>query len=300
MSSHISVTKNEKPIFWFTPGAKTNRSEYDQLLDEAENTLHLITPNDSTYPLVRLKKVYLERSKIPRAFVASSLTEGHSAKNLLYVFVIEGVAAKNVGERSTQDSDKFIRAFTNKKHYLWIESMAKTISGKLQKIGTLKEDDSDWVNLDVNFRKLLADRIGRKSFNPKLVNALEIIKRREALLKDNDFLEAKEIAELFGSKADNLSSFAYNAKRARKIFSVTEGRKCLYPLFQFDLKRGEIRKEVSLVLKELPKSWNNWDIAFWFFQGNFYLGNKVPSEILESATVDVISAAKYERNKLNG
>jgi hypothetical protein len=300
MSSHTLVNKSEKPVFWFTPGAKTNRSEYDQLLDEAENTLHLITPNDSMYPLLRLKKVYLEKSNTATAFVTSSLTEGQSAKNRLYVFVIEGAAVKNVNDRSTHNLDQFIRAFTNKTHHLWIESMAKTISGKLQKIGTLKGDDNNWVNLNVNFRKLLAKRIGTKAFNPQLVNAFEIIKRREALLKDNEFLEAKEIAELFGSKADNLSSFAYNAKRARKIFSVTEGRKCLYPLFQFDLKRGEIRKEVSLILKELPESWSDWDIAFWFFQGNSYLGNKVPSEMFESAAVDVINAAKYERDKLNG
>jgi hypothetical protein len=300
MSSHTEVIEREKPVFWFTPAPKTDKSEYDRLVDEADNKLHLLTPNDSLYPFLRLKKLYLDKPSNSKVYVTKAVRKNWNTKDHFFVFVIEGQDESSVRGSPNKILDEDLKTFTNKSHHLWIESIAKTISGKFRRIGTLTEDHHNCVNLNVDLRKLLAERIESNSINPQLVHALEISKRKEDLLKDNEFIEAKDVARLLGSKAENVSSFAYNARSAGKIFSITDGRKRKYPLFQFDLERVEIRKEVALVLKELPESWTDWDVAFWFFQGNAYLDDRKPFELIKPEADEVISAAKYERDKLNG
>jgi hypothetical protein len=299
MSSHAQANEMDKPVFWFTPSAKSDRSEYERIVDEAENTFHLITPK-SAYPLLRLKKLYLDEPHKSKVYVTTAVRKPWNTKDRVIVFVLEGSEVGRPKADSSEFLDKHLSAFTRKKQHLWIESIAKTISGKIRKIGTLREDDHCWINLNVAFDELLAERIKNKSINPRLVHALEISKRKKALLNEHEFIEAKVMANLMGSKAENLSSFAYNVRKAGKVFSVTEGRKRKYPLFQFDLDRGEIRKEVSVVLKELPEAWNDWDTAFWFFQDNAYLDGEKPSEMISKAADEVIKAAKYERAKLNG
>lgn len=300
MRTYAQANEMEKPVFWFTPSAESDRSEYERIVDKAENTFHLITPNDSTYPLLRLRRFYLDEPCKSKLLLTTAVHKQSNTKDRVFVFVLEG---REVGKSKADSSaflDKHLSAFIKKSQYLWIESIAKTISGKIRKIGTLREGDHSWVNLTVAFDELLAERIKNKSINPRLVHALEISKRKRDLLNGHEFIEAKEMANFMGSKAENLSSFAYNVRKAGKVFSVTEGRKQKYPLFQFDLDRGEIRKEVSEVLKELPKAWNDWDIAFWFFQGNAYLDGEKPFEMISKAADEVIKAARYERAKLNG
>jgi hypothetical protein len=300
MSSINQVNEKEKPIFWFTPSTKTDKSEYDRMVDEDETTLHLITPNDSLFPFLRLRKVYLDKSKGPSKYVTNVERKKRDLKNLFFVFVLEEQKVSWPKCESTQFSKDYLRTFTNMSHHIWCESLAKSISGKLLKIGTLKEDDHNLVKLNVAIDKLLAEKNKDKSINLKLVHALEVSKKKEALLEYHDFIGARDIAKILGSKADNVSSFAYNSRRAGKIFSVEAGRKRMYPLFQFNLERGEIRTEVSDVLKLLPESWNDWDVAFWFFQDNAYLDGEKPFKMLVSASEEVINAAKYESEKLNG
>lgn len=300
MSSKAQANLKDKSVFWFTPSAKSDRSEYERLVDEAENTFHLISSSDSAFPLLRLKKLYLNKPRKSKMYVTTAVHKQRNTKDRVFVFVVEGPEIERSKADSSECLYKYLDVFTKNRQHLWIESIAKTISGNIRKIGTLSEDNHSWINLSVDFNELLAERIKSKSINPRLVHAFEISNLKKALLNEYEFIEAKDMAKLIGSKAENLSSFAYNVRRAGKVFSVTEGRKQKYPLFQFDLDRGEIRMEVSVVLKELPEAWNDWDIAFWFFQDNAYLDGDKPYEMISIATDEVIKAAKYERDKLNG
>ncbi len=66
-------------------------------------------------------------------------------------------------------------------------------------------------------------------------------------------------------------------------------------MFQFELRNLRIRSELSQVLLELAKSFDEWSIATWFTCPNTWLNNERPIDLLDSDFAAVHDAARTDR-----
>jgi len=81
----------------------------------------------------------------------------------------------------------------------------------------------------------------------------------------------------------------------RQVFGFSWRGTFWIPMFQFELRSLTIRPESRLVLMELAKSFDEWNIASWFTCPNTWLDNKKPIELLDSDFPAVIDAARTDR-----
>ena len=87
--------------------------------------------------------------------------------------------------------------------------------------------------------------------------------KREKVLKEHSFIEAKELFELMGSKDKNPSRWIAKQEKNFKIFSVEAGGKKLYPAFQLDRENKPYDSLVESWTKFYKAGRSNWDVCFW-------------------------------------
>lgn len=66
----------------------------------------------------------------------------------------------------------------------------------------------------------------------------------------------------------------------------------MLPLFQFDLRRAEVRPGVAMVCTELQGALDDADLALWFVTPNEWLGGEVPALALRTRLPQVRRAAR--------
>lgn len=84
-------------------------------------------------------------------------------------------------------------------------------------------------------------------------------------------------------------------RELRRVISVVQDGKVLYPAFQFD-EHGSPLPEIERVLKVLEKdpARTEWQNALWFVSENGWLRGKSPAECLRSDPGAVMQAAEVE------
>ena len=113
---------------------------------------------------------------------------------------------------------------------------------------------------------------------------------RAAFMRDYEVLDADQVHELYGSKAQNRSALAARWRSDKKIFAVQRGGRFLYPAFQFDAQ-GLPRKVISKVLAALGDSVGGWQTALWFVTPNGWLDSEKPVDLLDPEPDAVLDAA---------
>lgn len=110
----------------------------------------------------------------------------------------------------------------------------------------------------------------------------ELLERMQAdtvWLKDRFFrdivtLTAQQVAEKAGLAPKDAELVLRDWRDDKRVFSVEENDRVLYPAFQFD-EHGQplqIIEDVLAILGQV-KSRSDWDNAFWFAGGNGWLSN---------------------------
>lgn len=155
----------------------------------------------------------------------------------------------------------------------------------------------------------LIDKHSRKAAEEKIATHMAFLQQANPFAKTNTEIESanarlrntflervttmssREVHEAAAAKSKNRSLTANRWKKAGRIFAVEVRGEDRYPKFQF--RDGAPLPVIKDILKALPKSMSNWQIALWFFANNGWLGGKTPIDTLRNKA-SVIQAAKRE------
>lgn len=118
---------------------------------------------------------------------------------------------------------------------------------------------------------------------------LDNARLRAAYLQEVPTRSAHEVRAASGLSPKNPSEPASRWKRERRVFAVRHGGRDLFPAFQFD--DGYPRPVIKQILRELPPTATDWQIAIWFASGNGWLDGAEPRHRLD-APDEVLEAAR--------
>lgn len=120
---------------------------------------------------------------------------------------------------------------------------------------------------------------------------------RLAYLNNTPILTATQINVMSGLKSRNPSEPASRWQKEGKSFGLQDGRRYLYPAFQFN--EGRPRDVVKKILDVLPPEMTSWQKALWFASGNGWLEGESPQQRLEDPKL-VVEAARQLSNLARG
>lgn len=114
---------------------------------------------------------------------------------------------------------------------------------------------------------------------------------RADFLERYDVLDARQVHDLYGSKADNSAALAGRWRSGGKIFGIEDRGRILYPAFQFD-DIGRPKPVVARVLQALGKR-GPWQVASWFTAANGWLpDDRRPVDVMDADPDAVAEAAR--------
>ncbi len=108
---------------------------------------------------------------------------------------------------------------------------------------------------------------------------------------------SRELAELAGHGAGNVSATATRWKKARRIIGLPWKDGDLYPAFQFS--EGRPRPVIARLIAALPGRMTPWQTAFWLTSSNSWLGGAAPVDRLGDEPA-LLAAAARESEALGG
>lgn len=125
--------------------------------------------------------------------------------------------------------------------------------------------------------------------NPK--NAIEkLLGIRKHLRESIPMLDAGSWGQLRGTPGTNPTAALSKYKSQGRLFSVSEGRRDLYPQFQFDQNAAPLFV-IAEILKLVPQDARGWPLLSWFDAGNVLLSGRKPRELLREDPEEVKRAA---------
>ncbi len=120
---------------------------------------------------------------------------------------------------------------------------------------------------------------------------------RDTMLREFGALTGADIAEFAGSKSRNRTALAQRWKSDGRIFCVLYQGLSYFPGFQFS-KECQPLPVIADVVKILGEVLSPWELAIWFCKNNGALGGARAVDLLTSAPLRVIDAAKEEAEEL--
>lgn len=106
-----------------------------------------------------------------------------------------------------------------------------------------------------------------------------------------EVLEPREVALALGAKASNREKVSVLRRRSW-LLGLPRDRGFLYPAFQVDAARRELRSEVREVNETLDAAGDPWGVASWWVSENARLGTR-PVELVGSARAEeLVQAAR--------
>lgn len=130
----------------------------------------------------------------------------------------------------------------------------------------------------------------RPTMNAEAALQLDNARARARFLKETACFTSKEVQEIAGHTAGNVSITASRWKRDGKVFAITHGGADLYPAFQF--RDDQPHPSVAKVLAALPQQKSRWQVAFWFTSSNSWLRGATPAERLDDEAAVVMAAQR--------
>ena len=139
-------------------------------------------------------------------------------------------------------------------------------------------------------RSAIADRRGADSRDPH--STIETLLGIRKQLRDSiPMLDASTWAALRGTHGSNPTAALTKYKIQGRLFSVTEGRRDLYPQFEFDHNAAPL-PVIAEILKLVPADGRGWPLLSWFSAGNVLLNGRKPLELLRDKPEAVERAAE--------
>jgi hypothetical protein len=118
----------------------------------------------------------------------------------------------------------------------------------------------------------------------------QLIGIRRRLRESITMLDASSWGQLRGTPGSNPAASLSKYKTNGRLFSVSEGRRDLYPQFQFDDNAAPL-PVIAEILKIAPADARGWPLLSWFDAGNVLLGGRRPRELLRQNPKEVKLAA---------
>ncbi len=147
------------------------------------------------------------------------------------------------------------------------------------------ENDQRPAQLDAVYNSILDSLPSSKGFVSMLL----------AYRPSGGTLSSQELAPLLAYCHASESVSLARLIAERRIFGFAWRGTFWIPMFQFELRNLRIRSELSLVMLELAKSFDEWSIATWFTYPNIWLNNERPIDLLDSDFAAVHDAARTDR-----
>jgi hypothetical protein len=114
---------------------------------------------------------------------------------------------------------------------------------------------------------------------------------RNVFLAELPAFPAAELARLAGITWSNPAAWASRLQKEGKVFSVDQGRRQLFPAFQFD-SDWQPREPVAAVLTQLRDAGlQGWSVALWWTAANGWLEGARPVDLLDQQPAQVVAAA---------
>ena len=89
---------------------------------------------------------------------------------------------------------------------------------------------------------------GRQENSARESAMQRLLRERERIIETVPMLDAAEIALLRGSQASEHRALAKRWRDSGELLGVRVGRQFLYPEFQFDLRSGQLRPQMTDIL----------------------------------------------------
>lgn len=200
--------------------------------------------------------------------------------------------ARSVSARANHDGSVVVRASTTDP-----ASLAKVLAAAARLALTIGNAAATELlrasQRNVSERRRVRPRSVPMPTRRELERAETWLKRRTDFLEKNATVTASELARLTGSQAGNSSARAHDWSKAGRVFSVNDGARERFPLFQ--LHEGQPIPAVATVLQLLRAKLSDWQIAFWFTTPNSWTGKwRAPAELLATEPERVVEAARHE------
>ena len=114
---------------------------------------------------------------------------------------------------------------------------------------------------------------------------------RTAFLREFETASSSDVADLYGSEAQNRAALAQSWREKRRIFAVPTSAGFRFPLFQFQ-PDGRPKPQLAPILKELDEAGlRNWEVALWFAGALASLEDARPVDLLDEQPERVLDAA---------
>jgi len=118
-----------------------------------------------------------------------------------------------------------------------------------------------------------------------------LIEARDRLRREVHLIQAEQWRRWSGNQGKNPSAALGKYKADGRLFAVPEGKRYLYPQFQFAEKDARPKAAVAMVLRRVPDAARGWPLLSWFNAPNVLLDDRKPLEILDSDPARVAEAA---------
>lgn len=114
---------------------------------------------------------------------------------------------------------------------------------------------------------------------------------RTAFLREFETVSSGDVADLYGSEAQNRAALAQSWRKQRRIFAVPTSAGFRFPLFQFQ-SDGEPKPQLVPILKELDEAGlRKWEVALWFAGALASIDGARPVDLLDEQPERVLDAA---------
>ncbi|HEX6703065.1 MAG TPA: hypothetical protein VF101_20235, partial [Gaiellaceae bacterium] len=126
---------------------------------------------------------------------------------------------------------------------------------------------------------------------PVLEQARRNAAARAAFLDEFPTLSSGEVAELYGSAAQNRAALAQGWRKQGRIFAVPTASGLRFPMFQFQ-SDGRPKPQVTRILRELERAGvHDWEVALWFASALASLDGMRSVDVLDQEPDRVEAAA---------
>lgn len=104
-----------------------------------------------------------------------------------------------------------------------------------------------------------------------------------------------EVASLLRRHSDDPVCLLARWIVSREVLSFHWRSRTFIPMFQFDLPSMSVRPGVRQVTAELLRVFDDWELAHWFVQPNFWLAGAAPVDAISRDLFAVVQAARADR-----
>lgn len=148
------------------------------------------------------------------------------------------------------------------------------------------------LKMEASQSDLVRELAGGPHLTSMLADETLVASEAVATIWQERMLESNEISVALGGRPGNREKARVLRERS-ELLGLPHGRGFVYPSFQVDPRRKDLRVEVREVNKILDAAADPWGVASWWVSGNDRLDGERPLDVVSSSRApSVVAAAK--------